>query len=102
MLFVYTTTKNRETAEILVNEAIDSKLAARANFWPISSVYVWEGEKKSVEHYMIMFTTHSAQVHDLESRIVAKHPETVPLIARCNVDLVNNAYQLWVNETLGM
>jgi periplasmic divalent cation tolerance protein len=102
MLFVYTTTQDKEKTQALVDEVIDRKLVARANFWPINSTYFWEGEKRSVERYMVMFTTHSAMAHDLEASIIASHSGTVPLIARTEVDMVNNAYQKWVNETLGM
>jgi periplasmic divalent cation tolerance protein len=102
MLFVYTTTKDKESAAELVHEVIDKKLAARANSWPVESVYFWEGEKVSANHYMIMFITHNDQIHDLGACIVAKHSTTVPMIARTEVDMVNNAYQLWVNKTMGM
>ena len=87
---------------MLANEVIDLKLAARANFWPVESIYYWEGVKETANHFMVMFTTHNDEAHDLESHIIAKHSITVPMIARTQVDMVNEAYQLWVNETLGM
>lgn len=102
MIFVSTTIKNKDEAEALVDEVINAKLAACADFWPVQSVYNWEGEKQSVAQYLIVFTTHNVQAPELEARIIAKHPYAVPMIARTNVDQVNNAYQLWVNETLGM
>lgn len=102
MIFVYTTIKDREDADALASEVIELKLAACVDMWPIKSVYIWEGKQISLPQYMVMCTTHSVKAADLEAHIVAKHPYTVPLIARTNIDVVNNAYQRWVSDTLDL
>jgi periplasmic divalent cation tolerance protein len=100
MIFIYTTVPTKEAAEMLGDRAIDMSLAACVDSWPITSKYMWEGKKQTVEQYMLMFTTHSSMAPDLETYIKENHPHDVPLVARVVIDVVNNAYQEWVSSTL--
>jgi periplasmic divalent cation tolerance protein len=102
MIFLYTTVPTKEVAEKLSDEAIDKNLAACVDMWPIQSKYMWEGKKVSVEQYMVMFTTHSSLATQLETYIVLGHPNNIPLVARTEIDIINNAYQEWVSATLGL
>lgn len=99
MLFIYTTIKEKTDVQALAEEVINAKLAACADYWPTHSTYLREGKTVSVDQYMVVFTTHSEYASELEAYITAKHPYTVPMVARTQIDVINNAYQQWANET---
>lgn len=102
MIFIHTTVPTQEGADTLSDAAIDQKLAACVDIYPVRSKYLWEGVKQDVEQYMLVFTTHSELAPELEKYIKANHPHDVPLVARTAIDVVNNAYQEWVNSVLGL
>ena len=102
MIFLYTTVPTKEAAEKLSDESITQSLTACVDFWPIRSKYMWEGQKVDTEQYMMMFTTHSKLATQLEVYIKENHPHNVPMVARTEIDVMNNAYQEWVNSVLNL
>ncbi len=60
IVFVYTTVSSRDEAKSLSFSVVEEKLAVCADFWPIESIYPWQGVLQEVEQYMVMFTTESA------------------------------------------
>ncbi len=99
MIYIHTTIKNIEDAQALATEVISAKLAACVDYFPVKSTYLWEGKVETVEQYLMTFITHSEYAADLEARIEAKHSYAVPLIARTQIDIINNTYQEWANNT---
>jgi periplasmic divalent cation tolerance protein len=101
MIFVYTSVNKQDSAKKLAHDAIDNKLAACVDFWPMHSVYEWKGEKVDVDQYMMMFTTHSHLAPKLEDLMSQEHPYSVPMVARVQLDVVNEVYKHWVGDQIG-
>jgi periplasmic divalent cation tolerance protein len=100
MKFVYTTVKNEGEAAVLANNAIHAHLVACADFWPIRSLYMWEGYVEDIVQYMVVFTTDDRQVEDLTSLIKKLHSYKVPLVGVSDVHINNVDYQLWAKNYL--
>ena len=55
---VYTTAPDEKTAEALSKAIIEKKLGACCNFWPVRTIYSWEGKMKDdTEHVMLIKTS---------------------------------------------
>ena len=46
-LTVYTTAPDEKTAEALAKKIVAAKLGACCNFWPVRTIYSWEGKLKN-------------------------------------------------------
>ncbi|MGY4884894.1 MAG: divalent cation tolerance protein CutA, partial [Nanobdellota archaeon] len=44
MVFIYTTCATQEEAKSLAKLIIDKKLGACVDYWPINSIYNWQGK----------------------------------------------------------
>ncbi len=83
----------------LGDTVIDQKLAACANFFPINSIFPWEGKKEQGEEFILILKT----IPDLKSKlrefVEAHHPYDTPCIISWNVG-VNEKYGKWIKETV--
>ena len=97
MVFVYTTCGSEDEVKKLSRILIEGKYAACIDYWPVSSIYRWEGEVVKMSHFMIMATTFEKNLADVEHLISNNHTYSVPLIAGVDVRRVNPAYKEWMN-----
>ena len=100
MLFVYTTVKDESEAVILSNNIIRERYAACADFWPIRSIYTWEGFPEDVIQYMVIFTTDENKLERLIEYIKKLHSYKVPMIGTSEINIKNVDYQLWMKNYL--
>ena len=54
---VYTTAPDEATSEQIAKECVEEGLAACCNFWPVRTVYSWEGELKDDTEHIIFIKT---------------------------------------------
>jgi periplasmic divalent cation tolerance protein len=101
MVFVYTTCATSEEAEALGELIVREKLGACIDFWPISSVYHWEGDLRKISQIMIIVTTFESKLETLNDLISQHHSYSTPLIAGVDVRRINRAYKEWVMEEIG-
>lgn len=80
--------------------AIEEKLAISMDYWVINSVYPWQGVIREIDQYMLMFSTQKSLSEGLMKHIQAEHFYKVPMIVRCNTDMSNVPYSLWMDDTL--
>ena len=100
MLFVYTTVKDESEAVILSNNIIRERYAACADFWPIRSIYTWEGFPEDVIQYMVIFTTDENKLERLIEYIKKLHSYKVPMIGTSEINIKNVDYQLLMKNYL--
>ena len=96
MVFVYTTCGSEEEAKSLCKILIESKFAACIDYWPVSSVYRWEGQVVKMSHMMLMVTTLEKHLADVEDLISKNHSYSVPLIAGVDIRRINRPYKEWM------
>lgn len=100
IVFVYTICGDIEQARSMGYSAIEEKLAISMDYWVIHSVYPWQGVIREIDQYMLMFSTQKSLSEGLMKHIQAEHLYKVPMIVRCNTDMSNVPYLLWMDDTL--
>ncbi len=100
MVFIYTTCKDMEEAKRLGKLIIDKKMAACVDFWPVESMYMWEGKMTDASQIMMMITTFESKLQDVDDLISQNHSYSVPLIAGVDVRRISRPYKEWMNEQI--
>ena len=67
---VYTTAPDEATSEQIAKECVEAKLAACCNFWPVRTIYSWEGKTKDDTEHIILLKTSKEKFDELEKYIV--------------------------------
>ena len=63
---VYTTAPDEKSAETLAKEIVAAKLGSCCNFWPVRTIYSWEGELRDDTEHIILIKTSKKKFDDLE------------------------------------
>ena len=97
-LTVYTTAPDEKTAETLAEEIVVAKLGACCNFWPIKTIYSWEGKLKKDTEHIILIKTSKTKYEELEKYIVKNHPYSMPAVVSLPWDDAHKPFKDWVNN----
>ena len=100
MVFMYTSCTDKAEARHLGFSAVEEKLAICADFWPMESIYPWQGVVQDVAQYMVVFTTKKSLSRKLADFIGGLHSYRVPMIAEFDTAFLNNSYVMWADKTL--
>lgn len=101
MLFISTTCANEEEAEKLGTTILDNKLGACVDYWPIHTMYNWEGKREHHKEVMITITTFERKLDDLTDLISQNHSYSTPMIAGLDVRRINRPYKEWMMQEIG-
>jgi periplasmic divalent cation tolerance protein len=101
MVFIYTTCENSVDAKRLGKIIIESKLGACVDFWPIQSMYYWEGKLEEREQIMLLVTTLESKLEDVHELIAQNHTYSTPIIAGVDIRRLNREYKEWMTGELG-
>lgn len=99
MDIIYTTVPDKENAISIVNKLIAKKLIACANFFPIQSMYVWEGELNEDQEYTLLLKTDKKKFDVICEEITKIHPYEIPCIMKLSAEAAKPFGQ-WVNDQL--
>jgi periplasmic divalent cation tolerance protein len=100
MVFIYTTCENEKEAKLLGKLIIDKKMGACVDYWPINSMYNWEGKFEEVSQVMLMITTLEHKLEEVSDLISKHHSYSTPLIAGVDIRRMNRAYKEWMAEKI--
>lgn len=90
---VYITVPSQSEAEKISCHLLEKKLIACANFYPINSVYWWQGSLTKEDEYILIVKT-SEQHYELVKEEVEKiHPYATP----CIVGIPSHANEKYYN-----
>ena len=95
---VYTTAPDEKSAEEIAKQVVEAKLAACCNFWPVRTIYSWEGKMKDDTEHVIFIKTTKKKFKDLEKYIVKNHPYSMPAIVSLPWDDSHEPYKNRVEE----
>jgi periplasmic divalent cation tolerance protein len=98
MVFIYTTCASDDEAKKLSKILIEGKHAACIDYWPVSSIYRWDGQIVKMSHVILMVSTFEKQLADVEDLISHNHSYSVPLIAGVDVRRINRPYKEWMTS----
>ncbi|HWG92124.1 MAG TPA: divalent-cation tolerance protein CutA [Candidatus Thermoplasmatota archaeon] len=75
---VYITAPDKEAARVIARTLIEENLAACVNFFPIVSMYRWEGQIEESIEMALIAKTRADVVPKLMDRVKSIHPHKVP------------------------
>jgi periplasmic divalent cation tolerance protein len=96
---IVTTTISEEALAMKLAELITtSRLAACVQFWPIRSVYWWQGKLESGAEFILHCKTQAIHAPDLQELIRSNHPYEVPEIIVTPILTGHQPYLDWINR----
>ncbi len=101
MIFVYTTTSNKEEADRLAALLVEKRLAARVNSWPIYATYMWEEKAKQAEEFAVLIKSAEAKFQEIEDLIINNSTTRVPRIAAIEAKRINHQFREWIVSSIG-
>ncbi|WP_433543995.1 divalent-cation tolerance protein CutA (plasmid) [Streptomyces sp. CA-294286] len=94
---VTTTTDDEGKAHTLAARAVDERLAACAQVYPVASVYRWEGAVERAQEWRIDFKTRGELVAALAACLGEWHDYDTPEVVAVPVVAGSTAYLDWVS-----
>ncbi len=96
---VATTVPSEAAAARLARLAVDARLAACAQFWPLRSVYRWQGRIESGREYLLHFKTRGALAPSLCEWLRPRHGYELPEILVLPVTTGSRPYLDWIEQS---
>lgn len=93
---VYCAAPDLAVARALADGAVQRRLAACANFWPIRSTYWWHGRVERAEEVAVLFKTSPKKLGALFRFIARSHPYEVPDLFELQVPRVHEPFVRWL------
>ena len=90
---------DRKEALTLSKLLVQQKLVACANYFPVESVYRWNGEIQTEGEYALIAKSLEKQWDQIIKVITEQHSYECPCIIKYKVD-ANKAYIEWVKESI--
>jgi periplasmic divalent cation tolerance protein len=97
---VVTTVANDEKAREIALAALETRLAACVQLYPITSHYVFEGELHEDEEIALHLKIRTEDYDPLAALIRRLHDYEIPEIIRFDIAEGDKAYLDWLSETL--
>lgn len=97
IITLYVTHKNQEEADKVVNFLLEKRLIACANFFPVNSVYQWEGKIEHQAEVVSFLKTRTENFEIVRDEILKIHSYETPCILKINAE-VNESYGAWILE----
>ena len=97
----YIPTGSEEEAQQLGQKAVENKLAACSNSFPMQSIYPWEGKMEYDHEVVLILKTFPENNAALQSFIEKHHSYKVPCIMHWDAE-VNAVYGDWMKEVISL
>ncbi|MCC6410898.1 MAG: divalent-cation tolerance protein CutA [Saprospiraceae bacterium] len=97
ILLFYVTHPDEATAREIAARLFEKKLVACANFFPIGSMYEWQGAKQNDKEWVSVLKTRPELESRVEEALAALHPYDTPCFIRWEVR-ANEGYERWIDE----
>jgi periplasmic divalent cation tolerance protein len=93
-----TSVDSEAAAQSLAGGMVDNGLTACVQLIPMTSVYVWKGERRHQAEYLLLIKTQTARVPELEDFIRSHHPYELPELLQLPVTTGSADYLQWLRE----
>lgn len=95
---VLVTAGTEAEAKAIAQTLVQSRLAACVNFYPIQSVYTWDGETHQDPEWQLVIKTTLERFTELEALIRDIHSYDVPEIIALPIQAGSAPYLTWMAE----
>ena len=96
---VFITTPDRATAVGIAERLVSERLAACANFFPVSSVYRWEGDVVREEEHILLLKIRDEDFPLVQKAVLRSHPDEIACIVRHEIAEGFPSYLEWIRES---
>lgn len=93
---LYVTTSSESEAEQISQQLINSHMVACANYFPIKSMYYWDGTLQKTEEYALILKTQASKVDEVITEITSLHSYEVPCIVTYKINKGHQEFLEWV------
>ncbi|MFC0602019.1 divalent-cation tolerance protein CutA [Streptomyces palmae] len=100
-MVVTTTHESEDKARALAAEAVNARLAACAQVYPIASVYRWQGKVEQASEWRVDFKTDVSLADDLTTFVIDRHDYETPEVIAVPITAGSAAYLDWVRSQTG-
>lgn len=97
---VLVTVGSLEEGQAIAKSLIKAKLAACVNLFPISSIYLWQGEINHDQECQLLVKTDLDKFNQLTEQIKSLHSYEVPEILAIPIVAGSRSYLNWLGECL--
>ena len=97
-IIVYITCGSKEEAEKIGRAIVEEKLAACVNYFPINSIYWWQGKVESGEEYVLICKTPREKFTKLKKKVKQLHSYQLPVILFWKFRAEREVLE-WINES---
>jgi periplasmic divalent cation tolerance protein len=98
---VLVTVPSKEQAAAIAQTLVNTKLAACVSFFPVHSVYTWQGKVQQDDEWQLVIKSCLAKFTELETTIRAIHPYEVPEIIALPIVEGSTPYLQWIADHVG-
>ncbi len=99
MALIYITCKDEKEAKKIANALLEKKLIACANFFPIKSMYWWEGKIQDDSEFLLLAKSSDKNFDKIKKEVKAIHSYDVPCILKLDTE-GNKEYMDWVDRII--
>jgi periplasmic divalent cation tolerance protein len=97
-VLLLTTLNSEAVVQQLVQELLQARLAACVNFWPVQSVYSWQGTIESSREWQLLIKTRRELAQSLADWFDTHHPYEVPELLVVNLEQGGDRYLAWLRS----
>lgn len=98
MITIYMTCKDEKEARKIAKSLLKKKLIACANFFPIQSMYWWQGKVEESQEYAMIAKTQDAKYDSIVKEVKKLHSYDVPCIEMIK-STANKECLKWIIES---
>lgn len=95
---VTTTVDSQDAADRIIACVLDARLAACVQVMPVTSHFVWQGERRQEPELLLQMKMKTADWDALCAAIGEVHPHDTPEIVRTPVEAGAARYLKWIDD----
>jgi len=96
-IIIYITYPNLKEAKRVTGMLLEQRLIACANYFPVASVYRWEGKVENAKEVVSILKTKKADWGKVKKAVEALHSYEVPCIMEIEAEF-NKAFADWIEK----
>ena len=100
-IIVYVTCSSKEEAQNIGQALVEERLTACANYFPVGSIYHWQGKIEQSQEYALICKTNRKKFVKVRKRIKDMHSYQLPVVAFWKFRAERKVLK-WIDESVGI